>query len=166
MPLIGLRNFQVHGFLLNALLSLMIAIVWTPCVKGSQVTKILLFVLYCMLYGSYWIVNVTTYAMPSYAFAPNIRATLNGFSAATGKVGAIIGSYAFKAMVDSAPDKSDELNTMITVIMIICTVGALCGAALTVYGVGIDRPLFGRRCPQHEIGSPRTSIRHRGRQAA
>ena len=39
-----------------------------------------------MLYGSYWIVNVTTYAMPSYAFAPNIRATLNGFSAATGKV--------------------------------------------------------------------------------
>ena len=40
--------------------------------------------------------NSTTFILPSETFPPHIRTTMNGFSAAMGKVGATLGSAAFK----------------------------------------------------------------------
>ena len=44
--------------------------------------------------------GVTTYAIPAELFPTAARATCHGLSAATGKLGAAIGSYAFGSLID------------------------------------------------------------------
>ena len=46
--------------------------------------------------------NSTTFMLPAETFPPNIRSTLSGFSAACGKLGATLGSAAFKPLSEHA----------------------------------------------------------------
>ena len=73
--------------------------------------------------------NSTTFALPSETFPSNVRTTLNGFSAAMGKVGATIGSSCFKPLADS---------TSLSLTMCMCAVVSLLGFALTWFFV-VDR---------------------------
>ena len=68
---LGLRSTQISGFLLNSALSLTLALAWTPL--SEQNAGGVLFVLYAMLYGTYWIMNVTTYVMSSVRRKPLIH---------------------------------------------------------------------------------------------
>merc|ERR1719183_3032988 len=45
--------------------------------------------------------NSTTFILPSETFPYEVRTTLNGFSAACGKAGAVVGSAAFQPMADA-----------------------------------------------------------------
>jgi PHS family inorganic phosphate transporter-like MFS transporter len=45
--------------------------------------------------------NTTTFILPSLVFSPDCRTTLNGVSAAAGKLGALTGATLFEPMTDS-----------------------------------------------------------------
>lgn len=82
LPRTGVRWMQVIGFTFTATMSLIIALGWANL---RQKNGGILLGCYCLLYGSYWITNVTTYVMSALVFKPSIRSTLNGLSAASGK---------------------------------------------------------------------------------
>ena len=90
--------------------------------------------LYALLYGSYWAPNVTTYIMATIAFEPSIRSTMNGLSAALGKVGAILGSSLFKALLEYQVGGSE--NAAVQIIMALCAAFGACGIVCTYVGVG------------------------------
>ena len=99
-----------------------------------------------MLYGSYAFVSITTFVLPSETFEPEVRTTLNGLSAAMGKLGAIGGSYVFGTIITCAPDP----NGAISLILGLVTAAELMGAVLTVVGVGVSRPPFMARVDEAE----------------
>jgi len=143
IPKLGVRTTQIWGFVLNAVMSLVLALSWTPLAEQKQGGT--LFALYALLYGSYWIMNVTTYVMSSVAYPPEVRTTLAGISAACGKAGAVIGTYEFGNILDQMPEQENEA---VTHIMTICTGLAFAGIWVTVLGVGAERypPGFGVCC--------------------
>ena len=70
--------------------------------------------------------NSTTFILPAETFPTHLRSTLNGFCAASGKLGATIGSAAFvplKTAIGLGP-------TMVT-----CAVVSLLGMVLTIFFV-------------------------------
>jgi PHS family inorganic phosphate transporter-like MFS transporter len=48
--------------------------------------------------------NTTTFALPSIVYSPECRSTLNGLSAAAGKLGALVGATLFEPAADSFGD--------------------------------------------------------------
>merc|ERR1711988_521702 len=152
LPYTGVRWMQVFGFVMTTFMSLVLGLVWcefaTNPFKGSSDV---LLVLYCFLYGSYWVTNVTTYVMSALVFKPSIRSTLNGVSAAAGKVGAILGTTIFTNMLDScanaAAAQSDCENKQVHNIMLICTAMGALGLLTTIFGVGVEPgPVGDRLC--------------------
>jgi hypothetical protein len=71
----------------------------------------------------------TTFMLPAETFPPNIRSTLSGFSAACGKLGATIGSAAFKPLAEHAG---------LPATMLCCAAVSLLGLGLT-YGFVEDK---------------------------
>ena len=90
-----------------------------------------------LLYGSYWITNVTTYVMSALVYKPSIRSTLNGLSAAAGKVGALLGTTIFQQMLDDC-DTTSCTNQAVSTIMYICMGMAAAGLVCTIFGVGVE----------------------------
>jgi MFS family permease len=80
--------------------------------------------------GSYWLPKVTTYVLPTLAFPAEVRATLHGISAASGKVGGIVGTTVFTAMLEAYDD-----STAVRRIMLTCALVAAIGGTLTLVGV-------------------------------
>merc|ERR1712217_946206 len=68
--------------------------------------------------------NSTTFILPSETFPPEVRSSLNGFCAACGKLGATIGSAAFKPVLNFA-------GTAAAFWM--CPICAILGVVLTVF---------------------------------
>merc|ERR1712072_1552178 len=66
--------------------------------------------------------NSTTFALPAECFPPHVRTTLDGFSAAMGKLGATLGSSAFKPLDDA---------TSLSFTMVVCAAVSVLGFALT-----------------------------------
>ena len=66
--------------------------------------------------------NSTTFMLPAETFPPHIRSTLSGFSAACGKLGATIGSAAFKPLSEHAG---------LPATMLCCAAVSLLGLGLT-----------------------------------
>ena len=72
--------------------------------------------------------------LPAESFPAHIRTTLNGFSAASGKVGAVVGSSAFKPLA----------TLSLSATMIVCGVISLVGLVVTYVfvedrrGVGME----------------------------
>ena len=87
----GTKRVQVYGFFFQAVCFSLMAICFYPL---QQSNPDVLFFLYCMLLFS---LNagpaMTTYVLPSETFPVEIRATYNGISAASGKIGAAVGAY-------------------------------------------------------------------------
>jgi PHS family inorganic phosphate transporter-like MFS transporter len=73
---------------------------------------------------------VTTYVLPTLAFPAEVRATLHGISAASGKVGGIVGTTVFTAMLEAYDD-----STAVRRIMLTCALVAAIGGTLTLVGV-------------------------------
>eukprot|EP01007_Sphenomonas_quadrangularis_P003250 NODE_60_length_2346_cov_1522.628211_g46_i0.p1 GENE.NODE_60_length_2346_cov_1522.628211_g46_i0~~NODE_60_length_2346_cov_1522.628211_g46_i0.p1 ORF type:complete len:709 (-),score=265.06 NODE_60_length_2346_cov_1522.628211_g46_i0:122-2248(-) len=86
--------------------------------------------------------NTTTFIIPSEAFPTKFRSTAHGISAAVGKAGAVVGTFAFQAILDSGngvyKDDTSKFCTHkekctygVQVLFAVCTPLMLLGAAFT-----------------------------------
>mmetsp|Transcript_18507 Transcript_18507/g.38357 ORF Transcript_18507/g.38357 Transcript_18507/m.38357 type:complete len:838 (-) Transcript_18507:159-2672(-) len=110
---------QMQGFLLMFLLYFVIGACWNAL---SEVQWLLL-----LLYGGTFFFanygpNATTFLLPSVTYSEECRSTLNGLSAAAGKMGALVGASAF------AP-AADELGE--STVMVFCACVSLLAWMLT-----------------------------------
>ncbi|EOD06345.1 putative inorganic phosphate transporter [Emiliania huxleyi CCMP1516] len=106
----------------------------SPTALGIAIT------LYGLLYGSFWVMNVTTYVMSSVAYPQEVRTTLNGLSSAMG--GAILNGQ--------CSNLNDAFLSILFVIAAVCVLGA----ATTAYG------LAGAQQKKKSTRVPRASARH------
>ncbi|KAL7517669.1 hypothetical protein ACHAWX_002576 [Stephanocyclus meneghinianus] len=115
---------QMQGFLVMFLLYLLIGLYWTLL---SSIQWLLL-VLYA---GTFFFANYgpnsTTFLLPSVTYSKECRSTLNGMSAAAGKLGALVGASVF----EPAADKWGA-----NIVMAACAVVSLVGFTFTKMCVG------------------------------
>lgn len=139
-PWAGVRWLQFWGFFSGGVCCLLIGLLWPALIDN---TSGILLVIYYIQYGSYWIPNTTTYVMSALVYKPSIRGTLNGLSAAAGKVGAIIGVTAFTKMFEVCDDKTGDdhqqcINDAVQRVMFTSFAAACGGMFCTIYGVGLE----------------------------
>jgi len=119
------RHIQLQGFICMALLYSIIASCWNifrDSGANNNMCKIWLVILYggTFFFANYG-PNTTTYLMPSLIFPRKCRSTLNGLSAAAGKLGAVLGASLFAPISNTYGDQ---------IVMAIC-------ALISIIGVGI-----------------------------
>ena len=97
------RYVQMQGFFLMAVLYALIGVFWES-LTSMQVLLVLLYgsTFFFANYGP----NATTFLLPSVTYSHNCRSTLNGISAAFGKMGALLGASVFPAAADILGDGS------------------------------------------------------------
>jgi PHS family inorganic phosphate transporter-like MFS transporter len=117
------------GFLLNALLFGMFAMVYNIDRSGSTGLK---FTLYCLLtFALNFGPNVATYVLPAVSFPVQVRTIFHGLSAAGAKLGAVTGSYIFQPVSD---------GWGIAGVMWMQFALSILGAIVTVFFIQKDRP--------------------------
>jgi len=97
------RYVQMQGFAFMAVLYALIGVFW------ERLTS--MHVLLVLLYGSTFFFanygpNATTFLLPSVTYSHDCRSTLNGISAAFGKMGALLGATIFAPAADILGDGS------------------------------------------------------------
>lgn len=115
----GRRRLQLIGFAAMAVLYIGMG-VWMDALRSSKT-------LFIIVYGLTFFFsnagpNTTTFVLPSESFPTAIRATCHGISAATGKLGAVVGGILLRPLQQAAG---------LEVVMIVCGCVALSGLALT-----------------------------------
>lgn len=122
MPYYSLKNIQICGFILMSILFVIMTFCFIPLKKNAPD---FLFAIYCLLLFSLQFgPNTTTYVLPSGVYPREVRSTMNGFSAACGKMGAVVGAYMFGAVADA---------TSFPTVMALCAVLSILGAIVTYY---------------------------------
>ena len=122
MPYISLKNMQTVGFSLVSIVCLIFAVVY-PFLRTTSPNA--LYALFCVVgFFMQFFVNITTFVMPAAVFRKEVRASFNGISAAMGKCGAVIGAFLFPAIGTGIAG--------VIVIMSICTLSGITGAAVTI----------------------------------
>lgn len=118
------RFLQIVGFLFITFCFVLMAATFVP-LRDSDPSA--LFFVYCLLLFSLnFGPNITTFVLPAQTFPSPVRATMNGVSAALGKVGAFVGVYMFGAMADA---------TSYPAVMAVCAVFSAFGAILSLQAV-------------------------------
>jgi len=119
---LGPRYIQTQGFLVCALLYLLLACVGDRLANAGQGwLAVLLFGLSFTFFN--FGPGATTYLYPSKLFPKEVKASLNGVAAAAGKVGGWVGGYCFPPLLDAWG---------LEVVLALCAVIALLGAGVTV----------------------------------
>lgn len=113
------KFIQMQGFFLMFILYLSIGLFW---VALSNMQWLLLLLYASSFFFANYGPNTTTFIQPSVTYSKSCRSTLNGVSAAAGKLGALVGSAAF------AP-AADELGE--STVMIFCGCVSLLALVLT-----------------------------------
>lgn len=122
MPYFSLKVIQIYGFILMSILFIIMAICFIPFKEHAPDV---LFAIYCLLLFSLQFgPNTTTYVLPSGVYPKSVRSTMNGASAACGKLGAVAGAYIFGAVADA---------TSFPTVMILCAILAIFGAIVSYY---------------------------------
>mmetsp|Transcript_797 Transcript_797/g.795 ORF Transcript_797/g.795 Transcript_797/m.795 type:complete len:482 (-) Transcript_797:144-1589(-) len=122
MPYYSLRMLQIYGFILMSLMFVIMAFTFFPLKESAPDV---LFVLYCfLLFSLQFGPNTTTYVLPSGVYPREVRSTMNGFSAACGKLGAVAGAYIFGAVAEA---------TSFPTVMALCAGLSIVGAIVTYY---------------------------------
>lgn len=120
MDRLGPRWIQAQGFALCGVLFLIVG-VFVESLKGNK------FLLVFVYGGTFFFANFgpnsTTYILPSRTFPRETRATLNGISAAAGKLGAVVGSACF------APIMRDF---GLEPVMVVCALVSVIGVLITL----------------------------------
>lgn len=115
-----LKKLQIIGFILFIFGFVAMAAAFFPLKEKSPDA---LFTLYCfLLFALQYGPNVTTYVLPASIYQKQVRSTMNGFSAAMGKLGAVVGAYLFGTIA--------ELSSFPTV-MLLCAGVSLLGIYVT-----------------------------------
>jgi len=114
---LGVKKMQVLGFLMIAVFFLLLAVLFEPLHRSSPAA---LFALYCLLlFQLTGATNVSTFVLPATMYDKDVRSSLNGVSAACGKLGAAVGCYLFGSV------------SSFGVVMGTCAVLALAGGCLS-----------------------------------
>jgi len=123
MQLLGPKIIQLQGFLMMAVLYIFIGSAWDML---DQKAALLLILYGLTFFFSNFGPNSTTFILPSLTFPSEVCSTLNGISAAMGKLGALVGSSCFEpASKAIGPAK----------VMIMCGAISILGLLLTVFFV-------------------------------
>ena len=124
MGTLGPKFIQILGFTAMSALYFAIGILWN---QGLTNYKTLLLILYgSTFFFANFGPNATTFLLPSMTFTHTSRSTLNGISAASGKLGAFLGATLFEPVSHaSGPDS----------VMLICCGIAVVGLFFTAIGV-------------------------------
>ncbi|RYG66425.1 hypothetical protein EON64_09765, partial [archaeon] len=94
------RSLQVWGFMIIAFCFLLLAVLFVPLRDSSSDG---LFAVYCaLLFSLSFGPNLTTFILPAQTYPKKVRATLNGISAACGKLGAFTGVYLFGSIAKAS----------------------------------------------------------------
>ena len=94
----GRRTIQIMGFAVTTVLFAILAGAYHILLEKSMPAFIFLFTL-AQLFQNFG-ANSTTFIIPGEVFPTKVRASAHGISAASGKAGAILASFAFNALVD------------------------------------------------------------------
>ena len=122
IPHLTLKTMQTSGFVLISVVCLLFGSLFSTLQKADPTALYALFVI--VGFFMQFLVNVTTFVMPAAVFRKELRASFNGISAALGKVGAVVGAFAFPAIGRNGSDG-------VVVIMILCCVCGIAGALIT-----------------------------------
>jgi PHS family inorganic phosphate transporter-like MFS transporter len=95
---LGRKTIQIIGFTMETILFTIVAAAYYPLKERAEAAFVVLFVLiqFFFQFGA----NSTTFIIPAEVFPTRFRATAHGISAACGKAGAILASFAFNVLVD------------------------------------------------------------------
>ena len=138
MDRMGRKNIQLMGFGMMFILYLVVSSAITEDKEASTAHKKvykakddfpvgLLFFLYALtFFFANFGPNSTTFILPSETFPIEVRASLNGFSAACGKTGAAIGTAIF-------PTLNDNYGT--AVLLQVCATVSILGVVITYFFV-------------------------------
>ena len=131
MDYLGRRNIQLQGFAFMALTFFLLGIGF-DWMEEHKLSALLLILYGLTFFFSNFGPNSTTFILPAETFPPEVRTTLNGFSAAMGKAGASLGSSTFTPM--------NELIHLPKT-MLVCAFVALLGFLVTFFFVEDRRGL-------------------------
>lgn len=121
MDRLGRKTIQIQGFAMMALLYAILAM-FLDVMENLPAT--LLFVYGLTYFFSNFGPNSTTFILPSESFPREVRSSLNGFCAAMGKTGAVVGSSMFKPLIVACGTGF---------VFICCAVCALLGIIITIF---------------------------------
>jgi len=118
---IGRRNLQLLGFAAMAILFLGVGIFYDTL---KQVGWLFVCVYALTFFFSNFGPNTTTYVIPGEIYPTKLKATCHGFSAASGKAGAALGTFVFPYL---EPETPSGLKTA----MLVCSATAVAGLIST-----------------------------------
>ncbi|CAM9493408.1 unnamed protein product [Scytosiphon promiscuus] len=116
----GPRRVQVQGFLIMAVLFGVIGLSFGLLQRH---TAILMLLYSLTFFFSNFGPNSTTFMLPSLTFPDQVRGSLNGISAAAGKLGALMGSLLFKPAAEA---------WHVGPVLVLCALISLAGGVLTL----------------------------------
>jgi len=124
LPYFGLRKLQQMSFVVISLLFFLMATLFAPLRDHSPngLFAIYIFTSMSLNFG----IGITTFSMPAALFPEEIRSTFNGFAAAMGKTGAIVGAYSFYSIAQGAGYQC---------VLGLCSGLALAGLLLTTFKI-------------------------------
>lgn len=102
----GRRTIQIMGFTATTILFVILAAAYYPLRDNSVAAFIAIFTL-AQLFQNFG-ANSTTFIIPGEVFPTKVRSSAHGISAASGKAGAIIASFAFNVLVEVNDTKPNE----------------------------------------------------------
>ena len=109
---IGRKPIQLIGFAFLGILSLIIGIAYHKLLEVSQTAFIILFTL--MQFFQNFGPNATTFVIPGEVFQTRFRSSGHGFSAAMGKLGAIVSSAGLFQIKDYGGD-NEQVPTLLII---------------------------------------------------
>ncbi|KAG2180036.1 hypothetical protein INT43_003823 [Umbelopsis isabellina] len=102
----GRRTIQIMGFAMCAILFAILGGLYHQLLNASMPGFIVIFTL-AQLFQN-WGANATTFIIPGEVFPTKVRASAHGISAACGKAGAILASFAFNVVVEIGDTKPGQ----------------------------------------------------------
>ncbi|KAA0157442.1 hypothetical protein FNF29_00018 [Cafeteria roenbergensis] len=124
----GRRAMQIFGFSAVGITFLIMAGLLEPLQEHAIPVLVILYGL-TFLFAN-WGPNTTTYVIPSEVFPTRARATCHGISAASGKLGAVVGSYGIGAMeaLGKAGTAKGAMNTLgLRFVLVACGIISIIG---------------------------------------
>jgi len=128
MDKLGRKNIQMLGFTMMTVLFAILAFLLDKKEEPKSVhhASALLLLYGLTFFFANFGPNSTTFILPSETYPQEVRSSLNGFSAACGKLGAAIGSYGFKPL---------SVAYGIPVVLAICSAVSILGVLCTFFFV-------------------------------
>jgi len=96
----GRKRMQFVGFAMIAIIFVLMGAFFTKFKSGAAPGWIFIVLYGLTFFFSNFGPNTTTYVIPGEVFPPTVSATCHGLSAASGKVGAVLGAAIFKPVSD------------------------------------------------------------------